>query len=425
MNRCDRPEPKFAGGVWTVDLRWAGGGRHRLRAASQLDAIHESYQLLAQLRPQGDAPAPAAHGTRPAPVAAVTFGYACDKFEPEKARARERTEGGKAYVAQYLKAIRAELGHVDVAAFEPPHGTTLLENYRNELADRGFGAKTRRNRVFMVQQILTFCQERGWLLRMPKRPRACVDGERLNDPEYHWITETDFRLLRAELYRGGASCLRGEIRDPAEREHYPHRRRLYLSVGFYTGMHTADLDRLTGEHLAWQLGTFLRSNQKSHRAVPERRFMMPEQLQLDCAAEVKRLGRMWRPDELVCGGEWNKPTTRLIKAGKRLPEPLDVPPTLRVMRRSCAYHLCLLGWSERDVAEYLGHVDQTMIRAVYARVPVELRSPVKLPWTNANMALVTGRLTARAEKFDFGPRKAPHAAPAPLAVLKGGKRDAG
>jgi len=47
-----------------------------------------------------------------------------------------------------------------------------------------------------------------------------------------------------------------------------------------------------------------------------------------------------------------------------------------------------------------------MIRAVYARVPVDLRSPVKLEWTNANLAKFRGGITATAKVLRFGPRSA-------------------
>jgi hypothetical protein len=57
---------------------------------------------------------------------------------------------------------------------------------------------------------------------------------------------------------------------------------------------------------------------------------------------------------------------------------------MRVARRSCVWTLAMLGWSERDCSEYLGHVDQRMIREVYLRVAIDQRSPIKVPWTIEN-----------------------------------------
>jgi integrase len=248
---------------------------------------------------------------------------------------------------------------------------------------------------------------------LPEKPEGIVGDEVKGVPEYRWYTEADFRKLRDGLYQNESPRARLKVwlPDAAEREDFIARKRLYMSVGFYTGMHTIDLDNLTGSDFSVDTGHFLRTNTKSSRSVPVRTLKMPEQLQLDLKAEIRRLGRPFYADEQIAGGPWHMPTKEPNRAAQRLK--LD-PWTYRVARRSTAYHLFLLGWSERDVSEYLGHVDQTMIRAVYARVPVDLRSSEKLEWTNANLARFRGGITATAKVLRFGP----HAAPAPWSRRK-------
>jgi integrase len=402
-----RPVPKIRGGRWYLDLRWAGGGQYTLQTPGApefaADAIHESYAKLEALRAEL-----AAHPQLKLPIGgAPPIAEVIRLFTPEKERHRKR-KGSAAYVRQYLRAIDRRLGKSRVSVFEGTHGTRLLLDHRNLLADEGLGPKSRNNYLTLLMEVLRFAQERGWLLALPTKPDATIGDENLNNPEWRWYTEGDFRRLRAGLYVNPAprARLKAHIPDPAKREDFIARKRLYLSVGFYTGMHTADLDKLTDEHFSVGTGHFLRVNTKSSRAVPPKMLRMPEPLWLDIKEEIRRLGRPWFRGELVAGGPWHMPTKEPNRAAVRLQLP---PWTYRIARRSTAHHLCLLGWSERDVAEYLGHVDQQMIRAVYARVPIDQRAPEKQEWTGAAMKRWLGGITDMGKVIRFGP----HAAPAP------------
>lgn len=64
------------------------------------------------------------------------------------------------------------------------------------------------------------------------------------------------------------------------------------------------------------------------------------------------------------------------------------------------------GWSEREVADILGHVDERMIRQVYRRTPLRLRSGVKIPWDRESTARLLGGQpwTGRAKVLSFKPR---------------------
>lgn len=435
-----RPEPKLSGGVWRVDLRWAGFGRFELRTpgdpARAAEAIHEAYERLTALQAQarGPLPPPAPRAIREAPTIAI----ACDLWKPGRKPKRRGTKGGLRYVDEYIRAIVRELGHLDVAAFEPPHGTELWADYTAQCKQRGLSVKSRSNRNNMLLQLLQFCQGRGWLVAIPGEPEARLPGDPpRNAPDWQWLTETDFREVRARIHENWQDGNAGSaFRAMAKRrkvhpEALRAQLRLYLSVAFYAGLHTSDLDGLLSDHLSWQMGTYLRVNSKSAHCIPVRAFDMPEQLQLDCAEEIARLQRHWYAGEPVCGGAWDNNTREITRIVKRMGgevEGLPVPLNFRVLRRSTAYHYCLLGWDEREVSEVLGHVDQRMIREVYLRVPVSLRSSAKLDWTNANMKRVTGGHTARAQLLPIArqldaARKGPHREPAParkLGIVKGG-----
>jgi hypothetical protein len=107
----------------------------------------------------------------------------------------------------------------------------------------------------------------------------------------------------------------------------------------------------------------------------------------------------------------NEGSRILRKTAARVGLPLEVN-FRSVLRRSTVYELAIRGWSERECADVLGHVDEHMIRTVYRRVPLRLRSPAKIPWDRASSRRLLGGTpwTFRAKVLELGPRKAPHAA---------------
>lgn len=413
-----RPEPRLRGGRWYVDLRSAGGGQHRLTAPSDdpTEALHQAYaHLLAVKAPDVAARAAGA----PLAADAPTIERLIEMWRPVLAEERLSPANQKYYDSN-LRMLAAELGQTRVSVFEPPHGDTLLVAYRNRLADHPYKPRLRRNRLQVLFRLFRFAKKRGWLAELPENPSPTVGAEVLNDPVYETYSEADFRALRDGLWAPDEPVprrWRNRFRDAAAWEHFKAQRRLYLSVAYYTGMHTADLDALTNASLDPEAGTFLRHNQKSAQALKnevEAKLRMPEQLQLDALAELERLGRYWRPKEAIAGGLWDHPTQAINNATKRLGLPHF---NFRLCRRSVAETLCLLGWSVRECAEYLGHVDDTMVTTVYTRWKLD-RSPVRLDWTIANVAAVRKRLDGSRKRVSFaghveGPRHGPHQAPAP------------
>jgi integrase len=388
--------------MWVIDLRGFGfGQRYRLtgvdgaRPTTEVEAMHAAYALLRRLEqerggelrggPASAARAEALPGTgagRAGLDGETLFRFAVDEFA---ARKEYDTAGGRNYGHQELRLVRRELGARRIAEFEAPQGFDVLRAYRDEMRDRGLGPKTRSNRLNTAMQVLAFCAEWGWLRSLPRRPKAIVAGETIIKPSFDWISEADFRLLRAELGRGKVRAGSAKfLKDRASIEDYFARRRLYLSFAFYTGLHTADLDALTAETVLVDFDRYWRHNTKASRFVKPITLEMPDQLKLDVEAELTRLGRRWRPGEAIAGGRW--PNVQKVLAGACARAGLS-PVNPRILRRSCARMYALMGWPERDISEVLGHVDQRMIREVYVRIPVEERSPEKVPWTLTASAL--------------------------------------
>lgn len=418
-----KPEPRRdAAGKWLLDLRGrvaeAFGvrpGRYWLPldpAASEVDAIHAAYALLTRLRAERAADVAAGAAVQlPLPDAATADSPPERTFSEAVAatlEARERQRlapGSAAYVRSYLASVDRELGHLALSVFEPPGGSELLERYRNQLCDAGHGPKTRRNRLNVAMQVLSTAAGRGWLRSYPIKPVPTVGDEVLNAPVFEWYTEADFRAFRAGLYANHdapSSRLRVELPDRAARLDYIARRRMFLSFGFYTGMHTYDLERIDDSWVSVDMGCYERRNHKSARAVPSTWLDMPEQLKLDCQEELRRLGRPWRRAELVTGGEWPNGT---FKALRTTAERLGLGAfNFRIARRSCVREYCLRGWSEADVAEVMGHVDTSMIRSVYSRIPVRFRSPTKIPWDLESSRRLLGGPTSTAPILNFRKR---------------------
>jgi len=281
-----------------------------------------------------------------------------------------RTSGGADWRRQVLRRVSRELGSVPVADF----AGTALRDYDARNKQAGNAPRTRRNLLSIAAAVVRHCGI------APVVPRVLIATAA--PPSYAWLTEADMRDLRVELFRvrtGGASAYAARHGEsPAT---YADRRRLFVSIAYYTGLHTSDVERFSGADVYCDpaVGTWRRHNAKSSRVVPDAQLPLPQQLAIDLADFLRATGRRrFEPAELIAGGPWTKATKSMTAAAKRLGLP---PLNFRLFRRSCVYELALRNWSERDCAEYLGHVDQRMIREVYARWPLgPLVAPVRRMW---------------------------------------------
>ena len=405
-----KPTPILRRGRWTLDLRWAGCGQRFLKTPGRPEleaaAIHEAYGLFHRLR--------AERGARAVDQNALE-GPSIRQVVAELLEQRDyNRRGGERYVRGYAGQLVKRWGGTAVNQFEPPSGTKLLRAWRDELAAEGLSPKTRRNYLNVMDQVLRHAALRSWLRSVPVKPRPTLTEETLSSPDAPWYSETDFRALRAGLYQGSDEAIAGWQRRQGQAvdvDGHVARRRLYLSFAFYTGMHVYDLDHLVAEHISPDFGSYWRTNHKSAAVNPGAAFDCPEQLWIDVKAETARLGRPWHAGERICGGPWAEGSRTLRKTAARLGLPLEVN-FRSVLRRSTVYELAIRGWSERECADVLGHVDEHMIRTVYRRVPLRLRAPSKIPWDLASSRRLLGGTpwTFRAKVLELGTRKGPHAA---------------
>lgn len=404
-----KPTPVLRRGRWTVDLRWAGCGQRFLttpgRPELEAAAIHEAYAILHRVRAERGARA-----LEQRLLDGPSLRMVIDELLDEREFSRK---GGERYVRGYAAQIVKRWGYTAVNQFEPPNGTRLLRAWRDEMAADGLAPKTRRNYLNVMDQILRHAADRSWLRSVPCKPRPTLTEETLTSPDAPWYSETDFRALRAGLYEGSEDQIAAWHRRQGRAvdvEGHIARRRLYLSFAFYTGMHVYDLDHLVAEHVSPDFGSYWRQNHKSAAVIPGAAFDCPEQLWLDVKAETARLGRPWLADEPIAGGPWPE-GSRVLRATARR---LGLPPEVNfrsVLRRSTVYELAIRGWSERECADVLGHVDEHMVRTVYRRVPLRNRSAKKIPWDLESSRRHLGGVpwTFRAAVLEL-PRKGPHRA---------------
>jgi len=380
---------------WTLDLRWAGLGQYTLRTPGlpdlAIEATQEAFDVL--LRERESAQLKAKQGS-------IFAGPTLRKVARDWLEEREHaTSGGRRYVEGYVKAIQDRFGARAVRQFGGPAGTQVLRGWRDDMAKEGLTPKTRRNYLNVLVQILEYAAARDLIEGMPVKPRPTLENETLVSPEFATLTEADFRALRAELYRGSEGELRAWLRRSRQHrgmtvEAYVAVRRLYLSFGFYTGVHVADLDALTDNHISPDFDCYWRQNRKSAAALSIAEPAggawcdAPEPLMLDVQEELRRLGRPFRAGELICGGSWSQGSRVLAATAARLNLG---PVTFRsTLRRSTVREYAIRGWSVQEIAHLLGHVDDRMVRAVYGRVPPRHRSPVKIPWSAESSRRVLG-----------------------------------
>lgn len=321
------------------------------------------------------------------------------------------TDWGERWARGVYKRIARDLGNFELAAFDGHSGDVILLKWKEQLWARGIGGHTVRGYMKQLFRVLKWAQSRRLITNLPEEPK------RLNPegagpvyvPKYdHWV-EADFRRLRDHF--ADNALAKGYwnrwLKTREEQLDFVAKRKLYLSVAYYTGMHTFDLDRVKAEWLSWEVGRYRRVNHKSAACIREACFDMPEQFQRDCEEEAQRceaLGRPWRPDDLVCGGEWRASCKLLGTSVRHLwPDERTRPCAwnFRIARRSTAWEYCVRGWSAESIAEILGHVDRKMVDAVYRRADeLRLISATRAPWAIGSAPGGQAR-TSSAKVLDF------------------------
>ena len=366
-------------GVWWADFNAEGFGRKTLNLPEGVTrdaaraAMGRLYRGLVSNGSQMVLPAVAVQS------ADITFAQALDLWQPTHEAA---TLGGEKYVRQYASTVRTELGNVPLADFAGRTGTLRLQLYRDELGVKGLCPKTRHNRLSLVGQVLRFTVGEGLLAGLPVMPRARMQGEKAIAPVFDYIDEATFRALRAFIYTvernwaGTAASLWPAAKFPTlsaagrlERlKIYIEARRLYLSVGYYTGMRTVDLDGTIGADFSPDFGRHRRRSSKTANTTKDSWLDSPEQLSLDVKAARLAMGGKFNASASVTGGTWLNVAVTMRDAQTALG--MTVSPTPRILRRSFVRQLALRGWPLNRVREHLGHsAESAMLLSVYQDCP--------------------------------------------------------
>jgi integrase len=379
QRKIARPTIRVASGVWVADLRGAGLPQNRLvlgpEALSEVEALHRAWERVVSLRDDRLAEVKQQRDLFDCP-APTGFAAAVDAWKAQH-RPRSGDAGALRYVASVARRVRRHLGGYSLEEFAPPAGNARLEAYVQQLIRRELAGRTVRNLLTCALQVLRFAVSRGWLRALPLRPQNLPPKA---PPVYRWITEEQFRALRARIFAGAtASELRRVegVRDAGAAALYVERRRCWLSWVFYTGVHHYDADHATGGDLFMDAGRYVRRNHKSARCVRPRQFDMPPPLLDDLRALEVLQGHPIAPDEPFTGGPWDNGSRTIQAAARALGFRDGCTPS--ILRRSYARELLIREVTVEQTAELMGHADTRMLRD-YAETVVPARGGAS-PWT--------------------------------------------
>jgi hypothetical protein len=397
------PVPHLRGETWYADLREEGGSRHQSlgigRGVSHFEVGAALARKIDELRLGAKVSQPDLFSLDDS---ALTIAALADMYREAM---DPTTAGGGSYLGDCLRRVVEGIGHMTVRDLCAPTGNVVLKVWRDKLWAKGWRSNSVRNVLNFAKHLLVWGQtdERnltGPIPRLPKFKRN--NRDLLVQPTASTFTEVDFRYLREhwadEAIRTGG-MIRMFGRDPAVWKDYIARRKLYLSLAFYTGAHPEDLGTWRGAYLSVEMGRYERHNTKSSRVIKPECFDMPEQLQLDCEAELRRRGiPRFHPDELPAGGIaypgthyqggglWCEATRVLRRATARLwPDGSREGFTFRLARRSTVWEYTIRGWRSHEIAALLGHVDEQMVQRIYRRCcELGIVSPTRVAWTVAS-----------------------------------------
>jgi|WetSurMetagenome_2_1015567.scaffolds.fasta_scaffold03424_2 hypothetical protein len=390
------PKCRVRGSVWTADLRRYGGSSYHAlglpASASQIevgaalqravDGLVVAAKVLSPELPGIEAPGLTMGRRSDGTPGLVDFYLDARKLEGYD------SDGGEEHVVSCCRRVAKAIGHLSVEELAGDTGSAALERWKAKMWQAGLAHATVRNLLHQAIAVLRWGRtgQRRLTGILPDCPRYIRQGKVLRQIVYDTLPEADFRTFRTRCFEQGMRQLEGCYTVDGAVD-FIARRQLALSFSFYTGAHFDDADGLRGCYLSVDVGRYERHNTKSQKCVGPSPFDMPEQLQLDCEAELRRrdLPR-FPPDELVTRGRWGTwhHATRTFAAvvSRLWPDGSRCVPTFPVLRRSTVWEYTVRGWRTHEIAEILGHVDERMIQNVYRRCSMlGLISASRVPWT--------------------------------------------
>ena len=328
--------------------------------------------------------------------AGMAFGDLVERYLDQRSAADDyKTDGGAVYVRKYCQALRPNFERFPVLNFCKPDGNQVLLSFRRELWDRGLSPRTVKNYLHQAVAVLRWASAQTPPLfpadLLPVVPAASRRGQKLNMPRFLSWTEADFRVLREHFADDVVATRR--LGPSADYGDWVGRRRLALSLAFYTGMHAVDCLQARGAWLSVDMGRYWRHNSKSGTVIRPEPFDMPAQLRLDCEEELSWRGlNCWNAgagpgdegERVTC--DWKAPSDMLARATKRLfPDGSRCGFTFPIARRSFVRELTIRGWRTHEVSAIMGHVDGKMVDEIYRHCnELGIVSPTRVPWSLAS-----------------------------------------
>lgn len=142
--------------------------------------------------------------------------------------------------------------------------------------------------------------------------------------------------------------------------------RIWCALGWWTGMHSSDIDRLRWDDVDLWKKTWVRRCTKNAKRVEPRALPLPDRLH---AILAERFGRMQpHPRDLVCGRRMGHPNRALKAIAARAGVP-EISP--KDFRHSCVTFLFESGCDEKFVAEWTGHATPRMPQTTYRHSTAE------------------------------------------------------
>ncbi|HYF54398.1 MAG TPA: tyrosine-type recombinase/integrase [Salinarimonas sp.] len=218
----------------------------------------------------------------------------------------------------------------------------LLAYYRDELR-RGLSPESVRKRLSTLHMAMKHARARKLIRDIPQFPTI---KQRPRPLRNYWLIE-DWEKVHAE-------CDDDDFRT-------------WIAVGFWTGMHTSDLNRMRWQDFNEFNRTWIRRNTKNDEVpVP---LEVPEELYKILVERKTNLQPHTR--DLIAGRNMGHPN----KALKNLADRAGVPAISPIgLRHSCATWLTERGYQPAHIQLWLGHKDQRMLERVYRHVTERIRN---------------------------------------------------
>lgn len=210
-----------------------------------------------------------------------------------------------------------------------------LKKYYEEETKRGISRETVRKRLYTLKMAMQSAQRRE-VMKAPLPPWIIIKQKPRKRDRFWTLQEW----------------------EAADRHCDDEEFRIWVACGFWTGMHTSDLNRFRWQDIDLFKNSWIRRCTKSD--VPAMVLPLPARFQKILVERYGRVQPHWR--DLVAGRDMGHPHRTMeelcSRAGVRDISPIG-------LRHSCVTFLFESGCSPKFVQDWMGHTTQRMTQNVY------------------------------------------------------------